>query len=449
MAGNDDGDGPVPGASGNPEDREARSRDFGRMARKVPKAVAMPRSAEDVAGIVRGAAGAGLRIAVRGGGHSQGGQSLTDGGLALDTTRLDRVEPLDSELVRAQGGARWGKVVDALAGTGRLPRVLADSGELTVGGTLSAGGIGTTSHRYGTQAGQVEQLEVVTGTGERVRCSPARNRDLFDAVRGGQGQFGIVTEAWIRLRAAGERFRRYELRYRDFDRFADDFERIVDEDRFDRLRTETRVHEREIVLSAAVEYDGEPEDEKTLEGLGHDEVDSIWDTPKVGRAGMYPKWGFGWWNHHPWRDWFLPWETLRTLLAQPWLDPRWAPRRPWCWTGLYAIGGEATDAPLLMRPRGERMLSYSILAVLGEFQHEQANELAGRLREVDRTLVGLGGKSYLSGGVGYGREQWAEHYGEMLERGRRWKREFDPRQVFEGNGMPFGDGSSDTGEPRP
>lgn len=170
MAGNkDDDEGYVPRISADPGDREARSRDFGRMIRKVPKAVAMPQSAEEVASI----AGEKRRIAVRGGGHSQGGQSLTDGGLLLDTTRLDRVRPLDSELVRAQGGARWGKVVDALAGTRRLPRVLADSGELTVGGTLSTGGIGTTSHRYGTQVGQVEQLEVVTGTGERVRCSSA------------------------------------------------------------------------------------------------------------------------------------------------------------------------------------------------------------------------------------------------------------------------------------
>ena len=373
----------------------------------------------------------------------------------LDTTCLDRVQFLGSELVRAQGGARWGKVVDTLLGTRRLPRVLPDSGELTVGGTLSAGAIGTTSHRYGVQVGQVEQLEVVTGTGERVRCSATQNKGLFDAVRGGQGQFGIITEAWIRLRAAGERFRRYQLLYRDFDRFADDFDRIVDEDRFDHLRAETRVHERELVLNAGVEYDEKPEDERVLGGLGHDEVVSIWDTPKVGRAGMYPSWGFGHLNHHPWRDWFLPWETLRTLLDQPWLDPRWLPQRPWSWTGAYAIKTEAIDAPLFMYPEGKRIASYSILAVLGEYQHEQARELASRLREIDRTLVELGGKSYLSGGVGYGPEQWAEHYGEMLEQGSRWKREFDPQQVFQGGGMPFGDsgrcqdGEQGGGEPRP
>ena len=432
-----DGD-PISGLSTDRDVREKRSCDFGRMIRKLPDAVAIPQSTEEVARVVRRAAREGYRIAIRGGGHSQGGQSLTDRGLVLDTTCLDRVQYLGRETVRAQGGARWGKVVDMLSGTGRLPRVLADSGELTVGGTLSAGALGTTSHRYGMQIGQVTQLEVVTGAGERVRCSSTHNKDLFDAVRGGQGQFGIVTEAWIRLREAGERLRRYELRYRDVDRFADDFEKIIDEDRFDHLRIEIRAHERDIILFAGVEYDVKPEDDRVLGGLGHDEVVNIWDTAKVGHAGLYPRWAFGYLNHHPWRDWFLPWEAFRTLLAQSWLDPRWLPQRPWCWTGSYAIKTESIDAPLVMHPPGERILTYSILAVLGQNQYEQATELVSRLREIDRALVALGGKSYLSGDVGYDRTQWQEHYAEMLEQGIRWKREFDPAQLFQGNGMPFG-----------
>ena len=65
--------------------------------------------------------------------------------------------------------------MDLLEGTGRLPRVLVDIAEATVGGTLSAGGLGTTSHRHGMQIAQVEQLEVVTGTGERYRCFPRRH----------------------------------------------------------------------------------------------------------------------------------------------------------------------------------------------------------------------------------------------------------------------------------
>lgn len=432
------------GATRDLQEREARAHDFGRMARRVPEAVAAPRSVEEVAGLVRRAGRDGIRLAIRGGGHSQGAQTLTDRGVVLDTAGLDRVQPVGPELVRAQGGARWGDVVDALKSTRRLPPVLVDTGEATVGGTLAAGGIGTTSHRHGTQVEQVEQVEVVTGAGERVRCSPTRNAGLFDAVRSGQGQFGVITEAWLRLRSAGARFRQHELHYRDAETFATDLELLVETGRFDHLRTELRHREGLIVLLAGFEYDGTPDDDAMLEGLGYDELAYTRDTASVGRAGMYPSWSFSRLHYHPWRDWMLPWEALRTLLAEPLLDPGSMPRRPWGWIGLYPIGRGESEAPLLMRPPGELTISYSILAVLGEYQHQQATELVEKLEDIDRKLVGLGGKSYLSGGVGYSPQQWQQHYGEMLEQGISWKREFDPDHVFHSASMPF-----DAGAPAP
>ena len=428
---------PAPGLSRDPGERAALSRDFGGMIRRMPGAVVAPESVEDVSRIVRWAARERVRLAVRGAGHSQGGQSLTDGGVVLDTRRLDRVRLPGPELVRAQGGAEWTEVIaDSLHATGRLPRVLADIGELTVGGTLSAGGVGTTSHRYGMQVGQVEQLEVVTGTGECVLCSRDRNADLFDAVRGGQGQFGIITEAWIRLRRAGNRYRQYEFRYRDFDRFATDFERLVDEDRFDHLRAEIRAHDRQILLRAGAEYDDGIDSGRMLEGLGYDTMAIVYETTDVGHAGMFQQRAFPRTNYHPWRDWFLPWSTLRTVLDQPWLDPDWVPRWPRSWAGCFASKADSIEAPLFMHPKGERMIAYSILAVLRDV--EKASELAGRLKEITRELVALGGKSYLSGDVGYGPEEWAEHYGEMLQKGVEWKKAFDPHRVFGGDGMPFG-----------
>ena len=430
-----------PNVSRSWEDRNARSRDFGGMTTRVPEGVARPHSVEDARSIVRDAAKAGVPLAIRGGGHSQGGQSLTDRGLVLDTTLLDRVQLLGPDLARVQGGARWGAVVDALRGEKLLPRVLTDVADVTVGGTLSAGGLGTTSHRHGLQIGQVDQIEVVTGTGELVRCSRAREPDLFAAVRGGQGQFGLISEALIRLRRAGRRMRKYDLVYCDFDRFASDLERIVDEDRYDRLRAEIRIHDRKIVLDAGIEYDDTLDDGSAVAGLGYEEIAAIRDTGEVGYAGMYPRWAFSRRMCHPWRDWFLPWESLRTVLGQPWLDPGVVPRAPQSWIGLYPIRTQEVDAPLFMRPKGELMFAYSILSVFGGA--EGASKLAQVLREVNGALVALGGKSYLSGGVGYGCEEWEQHYGEQLEKGIRWKREFDPKQVFGPRSMPFGERASD------
>ena len=427
---------PVPGLDRDPEVRAALSRDFGGMVGRMPSAVVTPHSVEDVSHIVSWAARVGARLAIRGGGYSQGGQTLTAGGIVLDTRHLDRVQLTGGGLVRAQGGAAWIRVVDSLRGTGCLPCVLAVFGELTVGGTLSAGGIGTTSHRYGAQVGQVEQLEVVTGTGERVLCSRDWNADLFDAVRGGQGQFGVITEAWIRLRRAGDRYRQYEFRYRDFDRSASDFHRLVDEDRFDHLWAKILAHDRQIILRAGVEYDDAIDHGRMVDGLGCDSMAIVWDTSDVGHATLYPAWFISRTNYHPWREWFLPWKTLRTVLDQPWLDLGSVPRAPRSRIGVYPIKTDSIDAPLLMHPEGERMMLYNIVANMDDV--EKARELAGRLKAVTGELVALGGKSYLSGDAHYGLGEWAEHYGEVLQKGIEWKQAFDPRRVLGGEGVSFG-----------
>ena len=426
----------VPGLDRDPKERAARSRDLGGMVERMPGAVAIPDGVEDASRIVSWAAREGVQLAIRGGGYSQGGQCLTAGGIVLDTRRLDRVSPVGGNLVRAQGGAPWISVVDSLQGTGGLPRVLAVFSDLTVGGTLSAGGVGTTSHRYGTQIGQVEQLEVVTGTGERLLCSRDRNADLFDAVRGGQGQFGLITEAWIRLRRIGNRFRQYEFRYRDFDRAASDFERLVEEDRFGHFWAKILPHDRQVILRAGAEYDDAIDHGRMVEGLGCDTVSIVWDSSDFTHANLYPKWFVSQTNRHPSRDWFLPWRTIRTVLDQPWLDLSFLPRAPKSRIGIYPIKPDAIDAPLFMHPKGERFILYSVFLALDDAG--KARELAETLKEVSGELVALGGKSHLSGDVGYGHEEWAEHYGEVLQKGKEWKKRFDPRGVLGWEGMPFG-----------
>lgn len=422
-------------------DREARAFDFGNMVSKMPGQVARPRSVEELSELVQRAGRAGVEVAIRGGAHSQGGQTLTQGGLVIDTMYLKQVEPLEGGLVRAQGGARWGRVVDELQGLRQIPRVLVDTTEVTVGGTLSVGGLGTTSHRYGMQIEQVEALEVVIGTGEKILCSPTQNSDLFDAVRGGQGQFGIITDAWIRLRNPGPRIRLYELLYRDPSQFVKDFEQVLDEGRFTRLRAETRVHDHEIIMGAGFEYNEECRDEEVLAGLGFDEVASVRDTDEVFTAGMYPNWLFSKRMHHPWRDWLMPWDALSSVLEQPWLDHERVPRWPGSFVGVYPIRAEEGSDSLLVRPSGERLFSYSVLAIVAD--PEQAHALAASLKEMGETLLGLGGKAYLSGDVGYGPAQWKAHYGEKLEQGIRCKQAFDPGEIFRPRGMPFAPGSPD------
>ncbi|WP_206664091.1 FAD-binding protein [Thermomonospora catenispora] len=169
-----------------------------------------PRSAEEVAAVLRDADGP---VVPRGCAHSTYGQAQTDGGVLLDMRGLRAVHRVRPDRVTVDAGATWREVLEATLPHGRTPPVLTDHLDVTVGGTLSAGGVGGASHRHGLQADQVLSLEVATPRGEVVACSPERRRDLFDAVRGGLGRHGVIVRAVLRLVPAPERVRVHTLAY--------------------------------------------------------------------------------------------------------------------------------------------------------------------------------------------------------------------------------------------
>ena len=168
----------------------AASVDSGRILVRMPRAVAAPRTARDVAEIVRWANRTGSRVALRGTGHTQAGQSLTGGGVQIDMLGLNRVGPLDEarQTLQVEAGASWREAVGYARRRGWMPMVLTNNLDTTVGGTLSTGGVGQSSHLHGTQANNVDALEAVTGDGRLLRCSATENASLFDATRAGLGQ---------------------------------------------------------------------------------------------------------------------------------------------------------------------------------------------------------------------------------------------------------------------
>ncbi|SNT61802.1 FAD/FMN-containing dehydrogenase [Actinomadura meyerae] len=180
-----------------------RMRDFGGIVLRSPARVVRPRSAAEVVDAVREAAADGLDAVPRGLGHSTFGQSLTTG-VSLDMRGLAGVREVGGRHAAVGAGTSWREVLAATLPHGLTPPVLTDHLDVTVGGTVSAGGIGGTSHVHGTQADNVLALEVVAG-GRAVTCSPAERPELFDAVRGGLGGHGVITAATLRLVPAPER----------------------------------------------------------------------------------------------------------------------------------------------------------------------------------------------------------------------------------------------------
>jgi FAD/FMN-containing dehydrogenase len=159
-----------------------------------PAAVLRPKTVEDVQAAVEFAAGAGLALSVRGGGHSFPGFGTNDGGVVIDLGKLATVEVIDAErhLVRIGGGATWGEVAAALAPHG-LAISSGDTKSVGVGGLTLTGGIGWKVRKYGLALDNLVGAELVTADGAVVRASAEENPDLFWALRGGGGNFGIVT----------------------------------------------------------------------------------------------------------------------------------------------------------------------------------------------------------------------------------------------------------------
>ena len=163
------------------------------MVDKRPGLIARCTSTADVVAVVQAAARHGLHPSVRCGGHNVSGKALSDGGLTIDLGRMRGVE-VDpaTKLVHIDGGCRLGDV-DAATAAHALIVPAGIMSETGVAGLALGGGIGWFSRKHGLTCDQFVSLEVVLATGEVVTASAAENPDLFWALKGGGGNFGVVT----------------------------------------------------------------------------------------------------------------------------------------------------------------------------------------------------------------------------------------------------------------
>ena len=158
-----------------------------------PALVVRPRNADEVGAAVRYAVREGLAVSVRSGGHSGLGHGTNDGGLVIDLGHLDAVEVLDGRRVRVGGGATWGRVAAALD-PHDLGLTSGDTKDVGVGGLTLGGGIGWLVRKHGLAIDSLVGARVVTVDGELLTASADENPDLFWALRGGGGNFGVVVD---------------------------------------------------------------------------------------------------------------------------------------------------------------------------------------------------------------------------------------------------------------
>ncbi|MDQ4053257.1 MAG: FAD-binding oxidoreductase [Actinomycetota bacterium] len=168
-----------------------------------PRVIARCRGTADVASAVRFARDCDLEIAVRGGGHNVAGTAVCEDGIVIDLSAMRKVwvDPVGRTAL-VQGGALWGDVDDqtqayGLATTGGI---ISHTG---VGGLTLGGGIGWLMRKHGLTVDNLVEAEVVTAGGEIIRASTHEHPDLFWALRGGGGNFGVVTSFRFALHPVG------------------------------------------------------------------------------------------------------------------------------------------------------------------------------------------------------------------------------------------------------
>lgn len=442
--------------------RERFVTDYGKVVHRMPGAVARMENGEQVAALVRWCRDNGVPIVGRGPGHTQTGQSTTEGGVVLDTSAMQKIHQVDEEnlTVTCDAGVIWRQLVEHVVPMGFVPPTLTNNLGVSIGGTLSVAGLGVASFRYGAQVDNAIELEVVTGTGEIVNCSKEENADLFDVVRSGLSQFGIITKAKLRLRRCKPRVRKHYLLYDDLGALMRDVEKAMTKKDNDVLHTveswcvpcfqgarkigdgmdigvgmQTFAYWMyPLHVTEELDEGEEPHDSEllgqftpyrhleTCEFTQHEFCErliplfQLWD--RSGYSDMA----------HPWMETVLPWDKAQEYieLALSQLPPQ--ALGPGGHILLWPSRGDTSEAPLFKHPGGEMVMGWGILPGV---PLEYLDRALSQLDMASELSIAYGGKRYLSGYITFDTpEKWAAHFGDDWEMVKAAKKKYDPDGIL-------------------
>jgi FAD/FMN-containing dehydrogenase len=424
---------------------EPYATDTGSMVHNPPIALLIPGSVRDIQKMIRYCRRHRIKVAVRGQGHTTFGQSTALGGLVIDMATISQIHSISTTRADVDAGATWKQVVSAAVPLGATCPVLTGYINMSIGGTLSVGGI-SPNNRRGAQVDRVRELWVVTGEGELECCSARHKADLFEAVLAGLGQCGVIVRVVMDMIPAPEKARTFLLNYLDNEVFFADLRTLVDREEFDGVYMQGGpdgaggwVQQ----INAIKYYNGAtpPDPNHLLRGLSQppsaaavvdqsyldqvNAVDVIIDFFKA--AGL--------WHGvlHPWFDTWLPEDEAESFVGDTLAGLTPEDVGPTGFLLLFPLQASKFTRPLFRVPKHSRYVYlFDILTAAAAPGPDPVFEqkMLARNRDLHDQAVLLGGNRYPIGSVEFDKHDWRRHYGEAFNDFKRAKKRYDPDKIL-------------------
>ncbi|GAB3663203.1 hypothetical protein GCM10027589_26680 [Actinocorallia lasiicapitis] len=410
--------------------------DFGHIVHHRPLAVLVPGSVRDIVAMVKFCRTHKIKLAGRGQGHSTNGQAQVAGGLVIDMSPLSSIE-ISGDRATVGAGALWHTLLQATLPRGLTPPVLTDYIDLSIGGTLSVGGLGGQAGHYGTQVDNVVELEAVTGAGKLVTCSPTSHAALFYALLAGRGQVGVITKAKLKLTPAPQTIRYYNLYFSSVAELTAKQKKVLKDGRFDYLEGQLQLQPDGSwkYMLEGVAYGASAADDARLTGdLGAIEQTAV-DQPfydfanRVGPVVDILK-SLGEWDRpHPWLDAFVPESAVNRLVTEtlPTLTPQTIGFSAIIL--LYPFDAAKVNAPLMRLGQERYTWLFSLLRTSSPGCADP-DAMTAANHAFYKKARAAGGSWYPVGTLPLTKADWVQHYGVTWPAFRLAKEVYDPSGIL-------------------
>jgi cytokinin dehydrogenase len=426
--------------------RAGVSSDKGNIVRQVPAAVLRPGSVEDIQRMIRYCRRYDLKVATRGQAHTMFGQSLSPG-LVIENGTLNQIHSIGPEGADVDAGVRWKDLIIAAYAEGLTPPVITGYTNLSIGGTLSVGGVSPRNYA-GAQVDHVRELEVVTGVGNVRRCSEDRHTDLFEVMLAGLGQCGVITRAKMDLVPAKSMARLYTINHVDNAAFFRDLRTLINRGELDECYNlwvppfgPTPAYQ----IQAVAYFDPShpPDTARLMRGLSvpHENV--------LFQDFTYLQWilnvdvqidflrqQFGWDALiKPWFDVWLPESTVEQYVGDVMPTLTVADVGAFGFLLILPLRRSTLRRPFFRVPdpaAGKWVYLFDILTVSGAPGPDPAfvrTMLARNRRLYDQARAARGTR-YPIGAVEFSKKDWKEQYGPLWNEFVKRKQRFDPDNIL-------------------